>query len=87
MKDFIIMIIPLHCIRSINAQRIVGTNSLFFIHSLITLYVIVNAHNNTHNDIIVNSVITGVSIIIPLFFHKFTNLFNCLSSVGVFCDI
>ena len=72
MKDFIIMIIPLHCIRSINAQRIAGTNSLFFIHSLITLNVMANAHNNTPSDIIVNNVIIGVSIILflPFYFNS-----------------
>ena len=55
------MIAAKHCIRSINILMIVDVNFLHFIHSFISLYVKMIAHN----DITINSVSTVVFITIP----------------------
>ena len=55
------MIAAKHCIRSINILMIVDVNFLHFIHSFISLYVKMIAHN----DITINSVSTIVFITIP----------------------
>ena len=55
------MIAVKHCIRSVNILMIVDVNFLHFIHSFISLYVKMIAHN----DITINSVSTVVFITIP----------------------